>query len=104
MNKDVSSIKHCLIFHADHLLSDLNFQWPLKSKSQIVIFLCCRIVTMFNGVARMLKKLHTSTGDYWIKQRFFSIASLFKMRTSLIEKNLLPEGANFFLLEQFLMV
>ena len=50
-----------------------------------------------NGVARMQKKLRTSEGDYWIKQWFFSIVSLFKMGTSLKGKNLLPEGANSFL-------
>ena len=47
-----------------------------------------------NGVARMLKKLRTSKGDYCIKQRFSAITSLFKMGTSLKGKNLLPEGAN----------
>ena len=36
----------------------------------------------------MLKKLRTSKGDYWIKQRFSSIASLSKMGTSLKGKNL----------------
>ena len=35
---------------------------------------------------------------------FSSIASLLKMETSLKEKNLLPEGANSFLYEQFLIV
>ena len=49
------------------------------------------------GVARTLKKLSTSKGDYWIKQWFSSIAVLFKMGTSLKEKNLLPERANYFL-------
>ena len=48
-----------------------------------------------NGVARTLKKLRTSKGAYWIKQPFSSIASLFKMRTSLKGKNLLPDGANY---------
>ena len=46
-----------------------------------------------NGIAKMLNKLHTSKGDYWIKQWFSSIGSLFKMGTSLKGKNLLPEGA-----------
>ena len=50
-----------------------------------------------NGVARTLKKLRTSKGDYWIKQWFSSSAVLFKMGTSLKEKNLLPKGANYFL-------
>ena len=49
------------------------------------------------GVVSMLKKLRTSKGDYSIKQWFSSIASLFKMGTSLKGKNLLPEGANSFL-------
>ena len=57
-----------------------------------------------NGVARTLKKLRTQKGHYSIKQRFSSFASLFKMGTSLIGKNLLPEGANTFLYEQFLIV
>ena len=57
-----------------------------------------------NGVARKLKKLRTSKGVYWIKQWFSPIVSLFKMETSLKEKNLLPEGANSFLYEQFLIV
>ena len=43
----------------------------------------------FNDIARTLKKLRTSKGDYWIKQRFFSIASLLITRTSLKGKNLL---------------
>ena len=41
----------------------------------------------------MLKKLPTSKGDYWIKQLFNSIVFYFIMGTSLIGKNLLPEGA-----------
>ena len=44
-----------------------------------------------NGVARVLKKLRTSKGDYCLKQRFSTITSLFKMGTSLKEKDLLPE-------------
>ena len=50
-----------------------------------------------NGVDRTLKKLRTPKGNYWIKQWFSSMASLFKMGTSLRGKNLLPEGANSFL-------
>ena len=53
--------------------------------------------TLYNGVARTLKRLRTSTGDYWIKQGFSLISPLFKMGTSLEGKNLLPEGANSFL-------
>ena len=48
------------------------------------------------GVARTLKKLRTSKGDYCIKQWFSTIMSLFKMGT-------FPEGANSFL-KQFLIV
>ena len=47
-----------------------------------------------NGVARTLKKVRTSKGDYWIKKWFSSISSLFKMRTFLKGKNLLPDEAN----------
>ena len=57
-----------------------------------------------NGVARTLKKLLTSKGDYWINQKFSSIVSLYKRGTSLKGKNLLPEGVNSFLYEQFLIV
>ena len=42
-----------------------------------------------NSVARTLKKLRTSKEDNWNKQRFSSIASLFKIGTSLKGKNLL---------------
>ena len=51
---------------------------------------------LHNGVARTLKNLRIPKGDYWIKQWFSSIASLFKMGTSLKGKNLLPEAANSF--------
>ena len=44
-----------------------------------------RIQRDSNGVARMLTKLRTSKGDYWIKQRFSSIVSLF-----------IPRGSEFF--------
>ena len=57
------------------------------------------LITSNNGVAITLKKIHTSKGDYWIKQWFSSIASLYKMGTSLKGKNLLQEGANSFLYE-----
>ena len=52
--------------------------------------LCVRNHKQNNGVARTLKKLRTSKGDY-------SIAFLLKMGTSLKGKNLLQEGANSFL-------
>ena len=58
----------------------------------------------FNGVARMLKMLRTSIEDYWIKQWVSSIAPLLKVGTSLKGKNLLLEGVNSFLYEQFLKV
>ena len=56
-----------------------------------------KISAKINGVARMLQKLRISKGDYWIKQWFTSIATLFIMGTSLKGKNLLPEGAKSFL-------
>ena len=55
------------------------------------------VYTATNGVARTLKKLRTSKGDYCIKQWFSTITFLFKLGTSLKGKNLLPEGANSFL-------
>ena len=48
-----------------------------------------------NGVARTLKKLCTSKGDYWIKQCFSSTAPLFKVGTSLKGK-FAPRGSKFF--------
>ena len=39
-----------------------------------------------NGVARMLKKLRTSKGDYWIKQRVTSITPIFKKELLLKER------------------
>ena len=63
-----------------------------------------QILVFNNGVARILKKSRTSKGDYWIKQLFSSIASLFKMGTSLKGKNgnfserkeFAPRGSEFF--------
>ena len=52
-----------------------------------------------NDIAKMLKKLRTSKGDNWIKQRFSSIASLFKLRTNLellLKDKIVPERANCF--------
>ena len=57
-----------------------------------------------NGVARTLKKIRTSKGDYCINQWFVTITSLFEMGTSLKGKNSLPEEANSFLLKQLLKV
>ena len=65
----------------------LNGIKSVKTKYQNVIL----NVILNNGVARMLKKLRTSKGDYRIKQWFSSIATHFKMGTSLKGKNLLPE-------------
>ena len=44
-------------------------------------------LALHNGVARTQKKLRTSKGDYVIKQWFSSIASLFKIGTSLKGKS-----------------
>ena len=82
---------------------------PALSDTFLISFNECWPVFYTMGLARTLKKLRTPKGDYlkgdyWIKQWFSSIASLFKMGTSLKGKNLLPEGANSFLYEQFLIV
>ena len=61
-------------------------------------------ISVYNGIPRTLKKLRTSKRDYGTKQRFSTIMSLFKMETSHKGKNLLLEGANSFLKEQFLKV
>ena len=61
------------------------------------------MITLINGVASIKKTIRTSKGDYWIKQWFNSIASLFIIGTSLKGKNLLPEGATSIVEEQFLM-
>ena len=45
---------------------------------------------LHNDVAGRLRKLHTSKGDYCIKQRFSIKTTLFKMETSLKGKYLLP--------------
>ena len=55
-----------------------------------------------NSVARTPKKLRTPKGDYWIKQWFSSIASLFKMRTS-ERTEFAPRESEFFSLLQFLI-
>ena len=62
-----------------------------------VLCVLSSFVIISKGEARTLKKLRTSKRDYFIKQWFSTITSLFKMGTSLKEKNLLPEGANSFL-------
>ena len=55
-----------------------------------------KISAKINVVARMLQKLRTSKGDYWIKQWFSSIATLFIMGTSLKGKHLAPRGSEIF--------
>ena len=64
----------------------------------------CSKDRLTNCVARTLKNVRISKGDYWIKQWFSSFASLFKMGTSLKGKNLFPEGANSFLWEHYRMI
>ena len=80
----------------------------IRNKKSFALWLQCRygltVLGFFNGVARTLKKLRTSKRDYWVKQRFSSIAPLFKIGTSLKGKNLLPEAANSFFYEQFFRV
>ena len=86
-----------------HILWELKIT-PLKEMKIFLNFSFARLHILLNAVARRLKRLRTPKGDYWIKQWFSSIVSLFKMGTSLKEKNLLPEEANSFLSEQFLKV
>ena len=38
----------------------------------------CSYPVVSNGIARMLKRLRKSKGDYWIMKKFSSITSLFK--------------------------
>ena len=65
--------------------------WPLRSlQLRVKSFFCIlflkstfTFLQFCNGVARTLKKIRTPKGDYWNKQRLFSIASLFEMGTSL---------------------
>ena len=63
----------------------LNFTTPYKSTSLFMIYICnimdvtlvltCLAFCNNNGNA---EKVHTSKGDYWIKQRFSSIAPFSK--------------------------
>ena len=48
---------------------------------------------LFQWHSQDVKKLRTSKGDYWIKQWFSSIASLFIMGTSLKRKEFAPRGS-----------
>ena len=75
------------------------------------MYLCRRWPRLLSAVRRWFQwhnqnaeKLDTSRGGYWNKQWLSSIASLFKLGTSLKGKNLLPKGAKSFLEEQFLLV
>ena len=70
----------------DHLLV---ISYCSLSHVVLNIFMYC---TPPNGIARMVKKLHTLKGDYWIKQWFSSIGSLFKMGPSLKGKNFVVAG------------
>ena len=45
---------------------------------------------LYNCVARTLKKLHTSKGEYYINMIFYNYVS-FQIGTSLTGKNLLPK-------------
>ena len=56
-----------------------------------------KVYEITNGVARTLKRLRTSNGDFCIKQCFSTITPLSKIGTYLKGKNLPPEGANCFL-------
>ena len=49
-----------------------------------------------NGIARMPPKLCTSKGDYWIKQWFSSIVSLFQNGNFSLRKEFAPRGSEFF--------
>ena len=51
----------CLLFH--HISHDSEGSGEKMQK-----FMVHKIASLNKGVARMLKKLHTSMGDYWIKQ------------------------------------
>ena len=69
-----------------------NFMKKLDLSYQIII----RIVIHVQWCSQNAEKIRTSKGDYCIKQWFSTITSLFKMGTSLKEKNFLPEGVNSF--------
>ena len=57
---------------------------------------CQTIMYIHNGVAKTMKKLRKSKGDYQIKHCFSSIVSLFKVGTSLKGKEFAPRGSEFF--------
>ena len=46
--------------------------------SEALVKACKSPIELNNGVARALIKLRTLKGDYWIKQCFSSVASLFQ--------------------------
>ena len=73
----------------------------LKEYSYVLLFLTnasrnCSGPICINGVARVLKKLRTSKGDYWIKHWVSSVASLsilgtlFKERIGFQRERILP--------------
>ena len=75
-----------------------TFRWSYYGTKKFDMKLMGKELELYiNGVARTLKKVRTSNLDYWIKQCFSSIASLFRVGNSLKGKNLPPEGANSFL-------
>ena len=85
------------VSHTTHIYIEHTFDEYDASKNIIhlhMYFTITAIQHVFNGVARTLKKLRTSKGDYCTKQRFSTIMSLFKMGTSLKGKNLLTEGTS----------
>ena len=59
----------------------------IKHQSLILSLFLVINIGLSNDVPRMLKKIRTSKGDYWIEQRFSSIVSLFKIGTSFKGKN-----------------
>ena len=85
---------NCLMNHIItlfHLVFDTKIlRWFILinkgSQDEISKYQTLQIVRIINDVVRTLKKLRTSKGDYWIKQWFSSIASLYKKGTSLKKK------------------
>ena len=74
----------------DIFLGRKNFKYFLGCFKFLIFFwwlISVNINNPLHGVARTLKKLRISTGDYWIKQWFSSIPSFFSK-----EELLLKEG------------
>ena len=77
----------------------------MHSYPSCVLFIGC-IGTLAHGSqwrSQNVRKCYTHQRETTVTSSDSSIASLFIMGTALKGKNLLPEGANSFLLEQFLM-